>query len=437
MASSRPSRCLDAEVVSDCVENIATSRSSNVPPELINCGICEEPYDDGTHKAKFLECHHTFCSDCLAIIANMATHDTHFIRCPNCRSHTRLPEDGVAGLQTNFYASSMQETSEKNEHHKVVTHKQTCHKHCDQPKSFFCETCRTSICRDCTVLDHKNTAGHTIISIGEGGDVLRCMLEGQLKLSNTTRTQIQGAIEQIDSEVHTLRLDKDSAIKDLTSFIQFAQQQLQQCQQQATDAILQNHETRHGKLIHRQRQLKEADKRLKNDICQSKGTLKTGDINDIITSIEKLEMNSDTEDIDFPSFNQIRNSFRTDLITGQTLFNDSLFHIGKACFQSFLPTSVEIKSDGATAESKSIITLELVNDMGNTGPFAPSLLAILITDLNQTVVPVTLSTSHPECTVIFTPTSSGRHGISVWYMGQKLRSEQTHIMVDDCRLGWK
>ncbi len=64
----------------------------------------------------------------------------------------------LPGLQTNFYITYMRETFNKIGSPKM----KGCSKHAQQPMSFFCQKCGFAICRDCTVLDHKDADGHSI-----------------------------------------------------------------------------------------------------------------------------------------------------------------------------------------------------------------------------------------------------------------------------------
>ena len=154
--------------------------------DVLACHICLEVYDERGHEAKFLSCHHSFCSACLTHLA-AKTHD--YIECPSCRAHTSLTEAGIsgeytvkksknlsdwkssllqrtlntnpfyhAGLQTNFYITYMRETFNTIGSPKM----KGCVKHAHQPMSFFCQKCGYAICRDCTVLDHKESDGHSI-----------------------------------------------------------------------------------------------------------------------------------------------------------------------------------------------------------------------------------------------------------------------------------
>jgi hypothetical protein len=42
-----------------------------------------------------------------------------------------------------------------------------CPKHENQPLNFFCKKCLLPVCRDCTVLDHKEGQGHNIVDVSE------------------------------------------------------------------------------------------------------------------------------------------------------------------------------------------------------------------------------------------------------------------------------
>ena len=100
-----------------CYINMADLHPNpNVPQELQYCGICVEPYDDNSHQAKFLTCFHTFCSHCLERLSNREQVHPAIIQCPNCQSDTQLPDNGIGGLQTNFYVTSFQEFSKKLKH---------------------------------------------------------------------------------------------------------------------------------------------------------------------------------------------------------------------------------------------------------------------------------------------------------------------------------
>ena len=407
--------------------NMASAGES--PNELITCTLCEEPYDDNHHKAKFLACHHTFCSNCLSQWQRKKHQpNTNSIRCPVCNQITDVPDSGVNGLQTNFYIERMIKISKETEESKSVKKQKGCQKHGNQQKFFFCETCNMAICHNCTVLDHQKTEGHVITGIQEATESHRHTLEHQLKRSQATEAEIQGAIQEIESKMHTIQEDKDSATENLTAFIQFAQCELEQWRQKATDAISQHHAAQHSKLLGKKIQLQQARGLLEKHVNQSKETAETDDISDIISSKGKLEKATKIATLDITD--QKRNRFESGLILSTNPPNDMMRDIGKAWLQSIPPISAVLRNNKLTAGLKSVITLELFNDAGNKVPFAAPFLAIQITGPQQQELPVTLNTAHPECTVAFTPQTSGKHEIALTYMGHKLQSKETHIMVD-------
>ena len=291
---------------------------------------------------------------------------------------------------------------------------------------FFCETCGTAICRDCTVLDHQKTEGHIIIGIKKATDSHHQTLEDQLLKSQAMQAEIQSAIQEVESKIQTIHDDKESAKGTLVTFIQYVQHQLEQCQKEATDTISQYHTDQHEKLMGNKSQLQQAEGLLDKHISQSKQLTKSHDINDIISCKGKLEK---ATEITKSNFDQRANYPKYDLISVPNLLNDSVPSIGKTCLQSLLPANYVIRNDKITAGLQSVIAIELFNDGGNSVAFAPPFLTVQITDPQQDELPVTFSTTYPDCTVIFTPQVSGRHEISVLHLGLTLKSEQTHIMV--------
>ena len=117
------------------------------------------------------------------------------------------------------------------------------------------------------------------------------------------------------------------------------------------------------------------------------------------------------------------------MITDTTSFNKTLCECGKQYFKSFLPTNIVLQHTEITAGFQSVITLKLYNDEDYTVAASACFLSVKITDPWDNILPVTLNTTHPECTVVFTPRRSGLHEIAVMYLGQKLKSKITHLCV--------
>ncbi|XP_038062496.1 E3 ubiquitin-protein ligase TRIM56-like [Patiria miniata] len=195
----------------------------NISPHL-ECDICADKYK----QPKVLDCMHSFCQKCLEKYYTSRYAGQPKIPCPVCRRETVLPQTRIEGLKTNFHLMgiveevSLQEKVACSENTKViceicdegnealhrcldcaqnicpncrkthlrctatsnhtvatledirqgkVTVKKTpeedeskCHKHKGEVKRFYCETCEELICRDCTVVHHREPKHHYIES---------------------------------------------------------------------------------------------------------------------------------------------------------------------------------------------------------------------------------------------------------------------------------
>ena len=427
-------------------------------PELFTCGICTEPYDDNEHKAKFLTCYHTFCSQCLSQWhVKKGEANTSSIQCPNCDQLTSVPENGIAGLQTNFYIESMKENPAEADTPKPDGQMEGRKKHGNHLTIFFCTFLTFLVACIAiyinTLLDRKESAGHVKTGIQEAtaarsileattahstleataacstleATAARSTLEDQLLRSHTIQAEIQNAIREIQSEMQRIQENKDHATENLVTFIQSTQHQLERCLQEATDAIFQHHEIQYGKLEGKQWPLQQAAESLQKHITQSEEIIKTDDVNEIMSSRGNLE--KATQITKF-QLDQREKLIKSDLVLDPNLLNDRFHSIGQIYFKSILPTSVAFKNNEITAGLKSVITVQLYNNAGNKVLFVPSSLTIWIIDPQRDDLPVTLNTTSPESTVTFTPQVSGKHEISVMCLGQKLKSDQTHIIVN-------
>ncbi|KAI8498561.1 hypothetical protein Bbelb_237630 [Branchiostoma belcheri] len=236
---------------------------SQITGDFLECTICLEPYKD----PKILPCLHTFCKGCLEkFVANQGEAKDRF-PCPTCRIETVLPEGGVTELKNNFFVLSLRHTVDAHrsltsvEDNKVVCdlceeemascgcvvceeflcdecsrgHRRTkrtrdhevigvaelkeqlitktssvksrslpmCPKHEDEKLKFYCETCQHPICRDCTVLQHKDHKYGYLIDVVSD---VRAKIKGNLEAA---RPQIQeyrdaaGVVAEKQAELDT------------------------------------------------------------------------------------------------------------------------------------------------------------------------------------------------------------------------------------------
>ena len=176
--------------------------------ENLSCSVCLEPFKD----PKVLPCLHSYCHGCIVNLAKSA--ETNTINCPECRLVVEVDESTVSALPSNFFVNNLLATmaltndqptaktivcdscdsedaaqsrcndcgiflcqyctdfhkrSRSMKHHKLLTmnelksnpgpqsiaEKIRCPKHRDEIIKLFCKTCQTTICRDCTIVDHQ------------------------------------------------------------------------------------------------------------------------------------------------------------------------------------------------------------------------------------------------------------------------------------------
>ncbi|XP_038062826.1 E3 ubiquitin-protein ligase TRIM56-like [Patiria miniata] len=246
----------------------------------LSCDICQEKYK----RPKVLDCQHSFCETCLEKYYTSRYAGKPKIPCPVCRRETVLPETRIQGLKTNFHLMgiveevSLQEKVACSENTKViceicdegnkamlrcldcaqnicpncrkihlrfaatsnhtvatledirqgkVTVKKTpeedeskCQKHKGEVKRFYCETCEELICRDCTVVDHREPKHHYIDS-GEASrkykqsltDMFPNVTTGIKILQKALATSSQGKQKFTQNVTKTVKAVKDKADK--------------------------------------------------------------------------------------------------------------------------------------------------------------------------------------------------------------------------------
>ncbi|XP_066913396.1 E3 ubiquitin-protein ligase TRIM71-like [Clytia hemisphaerica] len=137
----------------------------NIYEQLI-CPVCLDPFKE----PKFLKCLHTFCNHCIHEIVNQEPRDV--IICPTCRVETPIPETGLDALKKNFFANSMldlvayQYEEIKKEKQKLSD----CDQCADKDNvSSRCLECDLPLCSIC-VADHRRghtTMDHRIVSTSD------------------------------------------------------------------------------------------------------------------------------------------------------------------------------------------------------------------------------------------------------------------------------
>src|SRR6218665_3502406 len=101
---------------------MATVKSTTLTQltEMTECCICLKTFTD----PRMLPCIHTFCFQCLNDMVDKSDKKPgDKIQCPMCRKELTIPNDGVQGIQKNFFMAGMIEV-----------------------RSIPCDVCKTNAC---------------------------------------------------------------------------------------------------------------------------------------------------------------------------------------------------------------------------------------------------------------------------------------------------
>ena len=287
-------------------------------------------------------------------------------------------------------------------------------------------TCGIPVCHQCTIVDHTAKNGHHVINISQKEITY---LE-ELNVSEKSLTQNKSNLQFTESEIDLLVAAKENAINEMEAFMKLAQLQLDKRKQDLRNQILKQFDQHENALLDKQNQFEEAITKITEDLSQAKDIAKTGNLSKLKPICESLkEVNEKTTQSMISKLDLGENYLAFDSTRGLDEFNKQLCALGGIHCKGFLPTKMRLKSVESTVGLKSVLTLEVHNHQGDTLPMSSGSFSVHITDSKGIEVDSVLCTTVPDCTVTFTPHTSGLHQLSAMFLGQKLSGEQTHISV--------
>ena len=127
-------------------DTTSLEKKVDLKKQFLTCSICNEPFDNGEHQAKYLHCLHSYCTSCLK--ASEKSFQSWGYHCPNCHfefcSSGKNLEETVDSLPSNFLVQSLKE-------HLAFKSSAVCCGNCDKGNQAvkFCHDCGYFQCQDC------------------------------------------------------------------------------------------------------------------------------------------------------------------------------------------------------------------------------------------------------------------------------------------------
>ncbi|XP_070559961.1 E3 ubiquitin-protein ligase TRIM56-like [Ptychodera flava] len=244
---------------------------SELSDQFLRCKICFQDID----KPKILPCLHSFCNDC---VTKLISTEQREVQCPVCNHHTPLYDhNGVYIIRDNYFIVTLIETrsmlrkirdgetditctccSSKNNatsyclsckdmlctecveahgrlkvfhDHDSVTlddlrsgrytdclvqrgNVSTCDVHGGEVTRFYCRTCEKPICRDCTVLDHKEPI-HRYCKIADAVTEYREAFKKMLAQVKTKISLVSDALKAVSKSEQEILEGKETALNKI------------------------------------------------------------------------------------------------------------------------------------------------------------------------------------------------------------------------------
>ncbi|XP_007902181.1 tripartite motif-containing protein 2 isoform X1 [Callorhinchus milii] len=198
--------------------NISSPVVRQIDKQFLICSICLERYNI----PKVLPCLHTFCERCLQnyIPAHSLT-----LSCPVCRQTSILPEKGVSALQNNFFITNLmdvlQRTPESNSEDSSILETVTavaagkplsCPNHDGNVMDFYCQSCETAMCHECTEGEH---AEHPTVPLKDVVEQHKASLQTQLESVKQRLPELDSALSFLSEILQDLTNEKVSIEEEI------------------------------------------------------------------------------------------------------------------------------------------------------------------------------------------------------------------------------
>ncbi|XP_051934391.1 tripartite motif-containing protein 3-like [Hippocampus zosterae] len=192
-----------------------------IDKQFLVCSICLDRY----HNPKVLPCLHTFCERCLQ---NYIPPQSLTLSCPVCRQTSILPEKGVAALQNNFFITNLMEVLQRDPERSRpeacnvlesasaagASQPLSCPNHEGKVMEFYCESCETAMCLECTEGEHRE---HVTVPLRDVLEQHKSALKNQLDTVRNRLPQLAAAIELVNEISKQLTERKHGAVTEINA----------------------------------------------------------------------------------------------------------------------------------------------------------------------------------------------------------------------------
>ena len=194
------------------------ARLKELLKDCLECVICEDIYND----PRPLVCGHTFCAKCVDQIP--CDQEERTIKCPKCRTVSRLPEGGAAGLPPADDVNTLMELYRG----EPLPKAQECPRHHCAIEQ-YCVTCQGAICGECE-------EQHSSCALLDK-DMHRCQTQARLASIQRKLDSVSTFLDQL----HAQREDVDARGAEIklaiSSFVQSVKETLERSETQQLDQV--------------------------------------------------------------------------------------------------------------------------------------------------------------------------------------------------------
>uniref|UniRef100_A0A667YY83 RING-type E3 ubiquitin transferase n=1 Tax=Myripristis murdjan TaxID=586833 RepID=A0A667YY83_9TELE len=161
------------------------------------------------------------------------------LSCPVCRQTSILPEKGVSALQNNFFITNLMEVLQRDPECSrpeacsvlesvsaaVAGKPLCCPNHEGKVMEFYCESCETAMCLDCTEGEHRE---HMTVPLRDVVEQHKAALKTQLDAIRSRLPQLTAAIELVTEISRQLTERKNEAVVEITGTFEELERALHQ-----------------------------------------------------------------------------------------------------------------------------------------------------------------------------------------------------------------